>query len=123
MKRSLLHLLLVLCCGTCVRLLHGVRRLPPFIRRAAGFSAETGETRLRVHLGANPPSALFRADTGKAALFCDLGDTTIFGRLYAGPEYFDEQNVDYFETRYAQQAEILSGRCLLPVKLYFDSGT
>jgi hypothetical protein len=68
------------------------------------------------------PAALFRTDSATGSLMCDLGDSTLFGRLSAGPEYFDEYNTDYFETRYAQQVEIVAGRCLLPVKPYFEPG-
>jgi hypothetical protein len=123
MKRSLLNLLSVLCFSICV---HPAlwSQVPPPVHSPAklGYPAKPGKHAYAFTWAQILPSALFRADTGKGALVCDLGDSTLSGRLYAGPEFFDEHNVDYFETRYAQQVEIVSGRCLLPVKLYFDSG-
>ncbi len=123
MSRSSLKLLVVLSCSIWV--LPAVwSQAPPPVRSPAqqGYPAKPEKHAYAFTWPQILASALFRADTGKGALVCDLGDSTLFGRLYAGPEFFDEHNVDYFETRYAQQVEIVAGRCLLPVKLYFDSG-
>ncbi len=110
MKRFLLNLLPILSCSMCVPPA-AWSQVPPPVHSPAqkGYPAKPEKHAYAFTWPQILPSALFRADTGKAALVCDLGDTTLFGRLYAGPEFFDEQNVDYFETRYAQQAEMVAG--------------
>jgi len=123
MQRRLLKRTIAVSCIVCV-LLPVRAQVPAAVHSPAqnGYPAKPEKYAYALTWPQILPAALFHADTGKGALACDLGDSTLFGRLYAGPEYFDEHNTDYFETRYAQQVEIVSGRCLLPVKPYFDTG-
>ena len=66
------------------------------------------------------PAALFRPAAGGDALEIDLHDSTIFGKLHAGPAFFDPEHADYLEPRFRQTVEIEGGKGLLPVRPYFD---
>ena len=66
------------------------------------------------------PLEMFRADQKGDALLIDLHDSTLFGKLHAGPAFFDPTHSDYLEPRYRQTVEIERGRGILPVRPYLD---
>jgi hypothetical protein len=66
------------------------------------------------------PLAMFQADQKGDGLLIDLHDSTLFGKLHAGPAFFDPTHSDYLEPRYRQTVDIDGGKGLLPVRLYFD---
>lgn len=69
------------------------------------------------------PSHTISRDTTGNGLILDLGDTTLYGRLYAGQAFFDERTSDYPETRFRSGADIVKGRATIPLKMYFDSSS
>jgi hypothetical protein len=66
------------------------------------------------------PQEMFRPDQKGDAFLIDLHDSTLFGKLHAGPAFFDPTHSDYLEPRYRQTVEIEGGKGILPVRPYFD---
>jgi Calcineurin-like phosphoesterase len=66
------------------------------------------------------PSRTISSDTTGAGLLIDLGDTTLYGRVYSGQADFDESQTDFPETRYRFGADIVKGRGSIPLRAYFD---
>jgi hypothetical protein len=66
------------------------------------------------------PSRTISSDTSGAGLLIDLGDTTLYGRIYSGQANFDESLTDYPETRYRFSVDVVKGRGSIPLRSYFD---
>jgi hypothetical protein len=66
------------------------------------------------------PSRTISSDTSGAGLLIDLGDSTLYGRIYSGQANFDESLTDYPETRYRFGVDIVKGRGSIPLRAYFD---
>ncbi len=106
---------------TCT-FLHGQTDLPVRDPAAAGITKRAERYPYAVTRNQMLPAHLFRADTSGKGLSFDLGDSTLFGQLHAGPAFFDEQQSDYHETRFRQTVDVTAGRGFLPVAQYFEAG-
>jgi hypothetical protein len=98
----------------------GQIRLPVKPPEGAGITLKSEMRLAALEWTQFQPANMFRSDEKGDALLVDLHDSTVYGRLHAGPAFFNADNADYLEPRYRQSIEIEKGRGILPVRPYFD---
>ncbi len=97
---------------------------PPTIKdpTTAGLTLRPEQRQFSIGLHQLLPSATLSTDPSGFALRLDLGDTALYGRVYAGQAYFDEKLSDYPETRFRTSSAITAGKAILTLRTYFDEG-
>ncbi len=98
----------------------GQTRLPVKPPEGAGITSRSEMKFAALEWTQFQPVNMLRADEKGDAFLVDLHDTTLYGRLHAGPAFFDADHADYLEPRYRQSVAIEKGRGVLPVRAYFD---
>lgn len=85
-----------------------------------GFVLRPERRQFALNLSQLKPAGTITPDPSGAGLLVDLGDTTLYGKLYSGQAYFDETLNDFPETRYRFSADIVRGRSAIAIRSYFD---
>jgi hypothetical protein len=100
-------------------------QVPPSVKdpSIAGFNPRLERRQFSLSLRQMAPSSIMAPDPSGAGLLVDLGDTTLFGRIFSGQAYFDGDWSDYPETRFRQSGEIVRGKGILPLRAYFEQGS
>jgi hypothetical protein len=87
-----------------------------------GFALRPVQKQFAIGLKQLLPSATLASDPSGWGLRLDLGDSTLYGKVFAGQAYFDETLSSYPETRYRTSGEIVRGKATIAMKTYFDEG-
>ena len=90
---------------------------------AAGFIPRAERRQFSLSLRQMSPSKTMAPDPSGEGILVDLGDTTLFGRIFSGQAYFDGDWSDFPETRFRQSGEIVRGKGMLPLRPYFETGS
>jgi hypothetical protein len=85
-----------------------------------GFLPRPERIQFSLTLSQLKPANTISVDPSGSGLLIDLGDTTLYGRIFSGQAYFDQALTDYPETRYRFGGDIVRGKGVIPVRSYFD---
>lgn len=99
-----------------------VSQVPSAIKdpATAGYKLRPERKQFALNLRQLQPSNTLSSDPSGSGLLLDLDDSTLYGRVFTGPAYFESTLDDFPEVTYRTSADIIKGKARIELNTYFD---